>query len=612
MDKRFIIAITLIFVVIFIWPLLFRTKRPATTPKKDEVVQKQEPVAVKPPEIRPQVSPDTIVSVWTPLYELQLTTEGARAISWKLREYPKRTRGVKTGQGYIDLIPQDLPAGKAENWLAIKFTEALDSDINDEVEYAAWTVDKKSLNLESSGSEQDSIEFVYNTSSGIVISKKMIFFRDSYIVDIDISFYNSSPTKADLKGYNLCWGSGITKDEMLTDAELASSGPIALLKTEKGMQLVKHWHRTGFACFGGKYVKEPERDGPIYWVAFSGKYFVTVLIPGPDPWWGDAQMAGKRYAVMTDVNDPAASPRGIWKEWGLSTIVALVRPGFSVDAGKSVLHKYRVYTGPEKWDILRSIKGRDDPKESLGLGRMMNFGTFGILGKATLWILNLFYFMTRNYGVAIIFLTTLIKILYLPLTQKSYKSMNKMQGLQPKLAALREKYRDDPQRMQKETFKVYKQHGVSPWGGCIPLLLQMPVFWALFTTLRGAVELRGATFIPGWIYDLSLPDTVASISGFPIRILPILMTGTMLIQQLFFSSGTSGPGQSNKMMAFMPVIFLFIFYGMPSGLVLYWLFNNILTIGHQYLLGRKKNTDTEDQEKDENKKNRKNSKEKKI
>jgi YidC/Oxa1 family membrane protein insertase len=193
-----------------------------------------------------------------------------------------------------------------------------------------------------------------------------------------------------------------------------------------------------------------------------------------------------------------------------------------------------------------------------------------------------FYSIGKNYGIAIIFISILIKIIYLPLTQKSYNSMGKMQELQPKFNELREKYRDDPQRLNKETMKLYKQYGASPFTGCLPLLLQIPVFWALFSTLRGAVELRDAVFIAGWVNDLSMPDTIANIAGFPLRILPILMTGSSLAQQFVF--GTGSPGQNNKMMAFMPVFMLFIFYGMPSGLVLYWLCNDVMTFAHRYFI----------------------------
>ncbi|MGB9597955.1 MAG: membrane protein insertase YidC, partial [Candidatus Poribacteria bacterium] len=243
--------------------------------------------------------------------------------------------------------------------------------------------------------------------------------------------------------------------------------------------------------------------------------------------------------------------------------------------------RYQAYIGPKKWSILHSINSLDS-SENLKLGKMINFGAFTPLGKATLWLLQEFYKLGKNYGISIIFVSILIKLLYLPLTQKSFNSMNKMQELQPKFNELKEKYRDDPQRLNKETMKLYKQYGASPLGGCLPLLLQIPIFWALFSTLRGAVELRGAMFIPGWIPDLSLPDTVAVIAGIPLRILPLIMTGSTLAQQFIF--GTGNPGQNSKLMAFMPVFMLFIFYGMPSGLVLYWICNDIFTFAHRYII----------------------------
>jgi len=680
MEKRFILAIALVFIILFLWPLLFGRRRPSPAPppqKRPQEVQKEKP-PVEPPkrESLPQVSQvseETIIPVQTPIYEVLLTTEGARAVSWKLKDYFKRgeepkllfriddpnlqrdldnnniseelrekfeenriilsdsvtvvieekgsrwlifdermyTAYAARKEGgkfniyepeYMDLIP--LTADKC---LAIQFE---DPEIQDEMEDARWTPNRGSLIVEDVEGAQDSMEFLYTTSTGIEISKKMTFFADKYFVDVDIGFRNPSSEEAKLGRYNLLWGPGIAKDEMISYMEVAKEGPMVLLRTEKG--LMKHWKSPGFpaSCAGGKSTLLPEQGGPISWVGFASKYFAAVLIPGPESWWSDTEKAGKRYAVITDVKDtvlpPALPAKDVWKEWGDSTTVALVWPELPIAAGETVLHGFRVYVGPKKWDILRGIQGRDGSTENLGLAKMIDFGMFSPLGKATLWLLKVFYHVGRNYGVAIILLTILIKLLYLPLTQKSFKSMRKMQELQPKISALRDRYRDDPQRLNKETMKLYKQHGASPLGGCLPLLFQIPVFWALFATLRGAVEMRGAMFIPGWITDLSLPDTVAVIAGrFPLRILPLLMTGSMLVQQFIFGTGGgSGAGQSNKMMAFMPLIFAFIFYGMPSGLVLYWFFSNILAIGHQYLIRRQQSTETEDQGKDEGQKTR--------
>ena len=583
------------------------SEKPVVVQGKESEVPAPE-LTTPPQEETPQTSEKTIL-VQTPLYELKLTTEGARATNWKLSDYLKRGGEPEAEAEYVDLIP---PAAK--KCLTIEF---YDPEIQDELETnPMWTSnDGEFLEIveETQGSVQFNRVIDYPSSAGMGISKKMTFFPDSYTVDIDIAFHNRSLEEMKLGGYRLYWGAGLAKDAMISDMDVAGEGPIVLARTASGSKLVKHWKRTGFACFGRNYefltdrhpdYPEEAKDAPVFWVGFASKYFVAALIPGPEPWWSDTERAGKRYAVINPSESPVLSPREVWREWGSSTAVALVRPEFSIAPGGTVSHQFRVYVGPKKWDILRSIDGRDGTTESLGLGKMINFGMFSPLGKATLWLLKTFYRVVNNYGVALIFLTILIKILYFPLTQKSFKSMKKMQGLQPKIAALKEKHRDDPQRLQKETMKLYKQQGVNPMGGCLPMLFQLPVFWALFSTLRNAVELRGAVFIPGWVNDLSLSDTVATVGGFPINILPLLMTGTMLLQQLLFSPG--GKEQSNKMMRFMPLIFAFIFYKMPSGLVLYWLCNNVLAIGHQYMIRRQEDTETEDQPKEKGKRNRSN------
>jgi len=579
MDRRYIMAIVLVFLILFLWPLLFsnRKKQTVETPpqREQQVIQKQE---IKP---QPKTVPK-IVSNWqkgetttiqTPLYEAKLASDGARIVSWKLKEYSKRTDKSEL----IDLIPNT-----AQKCLTIQFH---DPNLQDEMSKALWKPNIKTLNLEKGGINQGTVEFIYTTSNGIEISKRLTFSKESYLIDVDVSFSNLSPQTAILSGYDLCWGPGLTEDELVSPAELATDGPAVLLRTEKGAKFLKHWQKSGFGCFGGKQTLLPsgqEPEGPLYWVDFSGKYFAAVLIPGKDPWWSKAKQSGKRYSVTTGTSD-ATSPNNIWQTWGGSTTIALTRRDFNLPIGKSETHKFQAYVGPKKWSILQNVKARDSD-ENLRLGKMIYFGTFTPLGKATLWLLQTFYNLGKNFGISIIFISVLIKLLYLPLTQKSFNSMNKMQELQPKLNELKEKYRDDPQQLNKATMKLYKQFGASPLSGCLPLLLQIPVFWALFSTLRGAVELRGAIFIAGWVNDLSLPDTIATIAGLPIRILPLLMTGSTLAQQLYF--GTGGQGQNNKIMAFMPVFMLFIFYGMPSGLVLYWFCNDIFTFGHRFIIKR--------------------------
>lgn len=580
MDKRSLIAVVIIFLILFLWPLLFssRKKTVEEKPKTDgqQIVQKNEE---KPkimfetkhvPKIVSSKRNEYFVNVQTELYEAKFSSDGAKLVTLKLKEYPDRI--------YKDEL-MDLVPNRAKNCLKIHLH---DERMQKEIEQAQWTADKRTLDFIKSDIDQGAIEFRCVIPSGLEVSKRLNFTRNSYLIDIDVSFRNLSPEPINLKGYDLSWGEGLNEDSIISPAELANDGPVVLLRTDKGAKIVQHWQKTGFGCFGGKQMRLPEeQDGPIYWVAYSSKYFTAVLIPSNDPWWTDPKQVGKRYKVITSEGDLTISLNDAWNVWGNSTTIALTKRNLMVSAGEKVSHKYQAYIGPKKWSILHKIKSVDS-SESLKLGKMINFGAFTPLGKATLWLLQEFYKVGKNYGISIIFVSILIKLLYLPLTQKSFNSMNKMQELQPKFNELKEKYRDDPQRLNKETMKLYKQYGASPLGGCLPLLLQIPIFWALFSTLRGAVELRGAMFIPGWIPDLSLPDTVAVIAGIPLRILPLIMTGSTLAQQFVF--GTGSPGQNSKLMAFMPVFMLFIFYGMPSGLVLYWICNDIFTFAHRYII----------------------------
>ena len=222
------------------------------------------------------------------------------------------------------------------------------------------------------------------------------------------------------------------------------------------------------------------------------------------------------------------------------------------------------FMGPKDYALLKSY--------GVGLEENIRFGVFKILAKPALEILKFIYNYVHNYGWAIIILTILIKIVFHPLTVKGYKSMNKMQELQPYIKRLKETYKDDPQALNREMMALYKKYKVNPMGGCLPMLLQIPVFFALYKVLMVAIELRHAPFI-FWIADLSAKD--------PYYITPILMGLTMLIQQKMTPMGD--PTQA-KMMMLMPIVFTFLFINFPSGLVIYWLVNNIITIFEQYLI----------------------------
>lgn len=293
--------------------------------------------------------------------------------------------------------------------------------------------------------------------------------------------------------------------------------------------------------------------GGLKWIAQEDKYFFASLVP------------------LTPVEEAI-----LWQHQ--DSVVAALR------GSPQTSHDFILYAGPKQHDVLKSL--------NVGLEHIVDFGFFSIIALPLFSILKFFYQILGNYGWAIVLLTILVRIPFIPLVNKSQKSMKKMQDIQPKMAEIREKYKKDPQKMQQEMMQLYKTHKVNPLGGCLPILLQIPVFFALYKILLIAIELRQAPFI-FWIDDLSAPDTlfghlpdfIPLIGGFAVGPLPILMGATMLIQQKM--TPTSLDPTQNKIMMLMPIIFTFLFLNFASGLVLYWLMNNIFSIVQQFYVNQK-------------------------
>jgi YidC/Oxa1 family membrane protein insertase len=254
----------------------------------------------------------------------------------------------------------------------------------------------------------------------------------------------------------------------------------------------------------------------------------------------------------------------------------VVSAGISLPAGSDEhVHKTRLYAGPKQFDVLKSFEiGLED---TIDFGWFI-YGSWGIVkavAKPLFSILRFIYDYTHYYGLAIILLTLGIKLLFVPLQYKSYKSMQGMQTIQPKVLALQEKFKDNKEKLNQELMKLYKEHKVNPVGGCLPIVLQMPVFVALFNILYMTIDLRQAPFML-WITDLSAQD--------PYYVLPVLMGVSMVIQQKIMPT-TMDPTQA-KMMMILPVGLTFLFVTFPAGLVLYWVTNNVLTITQQFVTDR--------------------------
>ncbi|MGH7796420.1 MAG: membrane protein insertase YidC, partial [Candidatus Binatia bacterium] len=291
-----------------------------------------------------------------------------------------------------------------------------------------------------------------------------------------------------------------------------------------------------------------EFTGEVSWAGFGHTYFFFGLVP--------VNGAGHKVSVRQD---------------GAALVLAISAP--------SPTERATLFIGPKDLETLQSV--------GKGLERAIDFGYFGFVSKPFLYLLHFFHRFTGSYGLDIILLTVLFKILLAPLTHKSFVSMKAMQRLQPQMEKLKEKYGNDKEKLNKEIMELYRRNGVNPLGGCLPMVLQFPVFIGLYNALSTPIELRHASFL--WIKDLSRPDWESlpiAIGGwqFGIPVLTILMGASMFIQQ--WMTPTAGDPNQRKIMMLMPLMFTFMFVSFPAGLTVYWLVNNLLTIAQQYWINR--------------------------
>jgi len=362
------------------------------------------------------------------------------------------------------------------------------------------------------GPDTEKLVFIANYN-GMVIKKSFVFYNHLYRVDLSVETQNTPD-------YLLSLG---TDFGIFDRTGRGHKGPVILIGSDRKQFDEK--------LKGEKYFMED-----IRWIAQEDKYFTAVIAP-----LGEIEGAS------------------VWKEKKVAEIALKLKP---------LKNNFVLYVGPKEYDRLKKL--------GLGLEHIIDFGWFSIVAMPLFWVLKFFYKFLGNYGWSIIFLTLLVRVPFIPLMHKSQQSMKKMQKIQPLMAELKEKYKKDPQRLQKEVTELYKKHKVNPVGGCLPMLLQIPIFLALYNVLLNAIELRGAPWIL-WIKDLSAKD--------PYYILPVAMGISMAIQQKMTPS-TMDPKQA-RMMMLMPVVFTFLFLTFPSGLVLYWLVNNILAIIQQYYANKK-------------------------
>ena len=455
---------------------------------------------------------ETTIKISTELATYIFTNKGAMIKNILLTQH-------KTAEGEpIDLVEQK------DNSTFPLALESNNSQITNILQNAYYQPSTTSLEL-SEFQPTGKLKMQLTHSSGLEVMREFNFRYNDFMIDVETQIKAPALASQNLT-YNVLLGPGMGGKVTSQTDYIVFSGATTFVNNER--------------------LESPPEDitneiiykGDLAWTSFQNKYFGTALIP----------KEGIKSAVV--------------KKYGDNVYVGLKMESVQSSASSSHI----LYAGTKELQVLE--------KSGHKLVRLMDYGWFGnkfaFLVKPLLKVLQYFYNIFNNYGWAIIFVTIIIKIIFAPLTHKSFKSMKGMQKVQPYVKVIQERHKGDRQKMNEEMIELYKKHKVNPLGGCLPMLLQIPVFIGLYHALFFSIELRGAPFV-GWIDDLSVAD--------PYYVWPVVMGATMFLQQKLNPS--IGDPTQQKIMMMLPIVFTFLFMSFPSGLVLYWTINNLLTISQQ-------------------------------
>ena len=528
MDRQSLLAFLLIGIIIVFYPWYMSLVSPVDVNGPDEYVVKQSEntnIEDTPKQQQSQIisndnsSPSQTINVKTNLYDLVISNKnGGSLLSYSLYNYSDHSDKL------VNLIDE-----LNSNNLLLGFISVDGDKVFLNHNWSPMT-SSKTISVDRS---QKSLTFS-TRYQGQAIEKKLTFYPDSYNIDIDIVF--DQPSKFISRNqYTLGWAGGLPP-------------------TEKNISNDYQFFE-GFASLGGEHMgskpkkgklTEESQKGSTLWSAIKTKYFISAIVPNSPGTAArvESELIDKRPVYNTEITQNTSSS-----------------------------NSFTLYLGPLDYDNLKSFDV--DLESNVDLG----WALFRPIGQLISWLLTKMYAIIPNYGVVVILFAFLIKLLLNPLTVKTFESTRKMQALAPEINKIKEKYKNDPQKMSRAQMELYKSSGANPMGGCLPMLIQMPILVSVFSIFRSKIEFRGAPFI-GWIDDLSVPDTLAELGGFPINILPVLMGSTMFIQQKMMAAPNADANQKT-MMYVMNVFFLFLFYSFPSGLNLYYFVFNLLSIIQQ-------------------------------
>ena len=408
--------------------------------------------------------------------------------------------------------------------------------------------------------DDGSIQFERKTTDGVNIRKKFFFpptleKKDNFVAEMDVDFRNDGAQPYTNAGYFVAVGS----TQPLHPSDMPSYTRLVWCVEGKPKATDVSWFAAQNYPLVGvqKRAAQPmfqEKVNGAEWAAMTNQFFTTIITPL------NAKVS-EAWAQPFEIKRPdGPSLQGIDGAMGM--------PGFQLQPGQTTTLRFQLYVGPKLYNRLAKLEHDE--------AEIMNFGMWKLVSQFLLNFMNLIHGWVGDYGWSIIILTACVKGVLWPLQNKANRSMRKMSALAPKMQELKEKYKDDPTRMNQEVMKLYKEHGVNPVGGCLPMMIQIPIFFGLFSMLGQAAELRNASFL--WVHDLSQPDTIGHLPGldWKINLLPLLMGGTNL--WLMRMTPKTGDSTQQRIMMFMPLIFLFFCYNFAAALALYYTTQNLFTI----------------------------------
>lgn len=465
------------------------------------------------------------------LYEAEFDSRGARLVGMRLKRY----RAADGGAVHLDGAPTvSLDLGDT---LSSRILADAVYDVSESTDAAGFT---------------RRLRFAIADTSGVRITQTYSLDPKSYLIDLEVRM--DGVLQRGLSDYRVSLRSWPLVSEANLQEDLRNLEAVSLI----GKEVKRHSYNT---------LRKGEKrdDVAVRWTAVRSKYFAVAVIPE------QASTKSVRAFAPADGFDlppgkvPAADAARFSSQVGTALVLPVPPAGMS--------HHLRIYAGPNDYWMLEKVGYRLKEIVNLGWSWLLPFS------RAILKVLVFLHQFIANYGVVILLLSLLVKVVFHPLTASSLRSMRAMQRIQPEVEKVRKRYEKDPQKMNQAVFALYKENKISPLGGCLPMLIQMPVMFALYQVFLHAIELRQAGFLL-WIRDLSAPDVLMSVAGFPVRVLPLIMFGSSLLQQKL----TPTDPRQVSTMYIMNVVMLVLFYNLPSGLVLYWTATNLLTALQQYLV----------------------------